>query len=175
MKDQKFEEKFNYLIKEAEKKLKITDTNPLKEDDLIKIDTTLNYLEKKKSEKCKKEIEELFKHSSNFTNLDKLNIAYAEKGQQKEFDEAKNKLEDCLKPINFITKNFKEHISLFENIIQGSYDLCLNNIKDDIKKGKANEQIARNRIDACYNYFLKSKNSSSKIIEPVIESLMEKY
>jgi hypothetical protein len=107
--------------------------------------------------------------------LDKLNIAYAEKGQQKEFDEAKNKLEDCLKPINFITKNFKEHISLFENIIQGSYDLCLDNIKDDIKKGKANEQIARNRIDACYNYFLKSKNSSSKIIEPVIESLMEKY
>lgn len=175
MKDQKIEEKLNYLLKEAEKKLNITDTNSLSANDLLKVENTINYLENKKAEKCKKEIEEFTKHSSNFSKLENFEIAYAEKGQQKEFEESKLKLEECLKPINLITKSLNEQISYFDNIVQGSFDLCLNNIKDDIKKGKANEQIARSRIDACFSYLVRSKNSSSKMIEPIIESVIEKY
>ncbi len=175
MKTQKFEEKFNYLLKEAETKLNIQNTSSLSANDLTKVDNTIKYLNSKKTEKCKTEIEHLTKHSSNFSKLENLEFAYAEKGQQKEFDEAKLKLEDCVKPINTLTESFKEHIGYFDNIIQGSFDLCLNNVKDHIKNGKADELISRSRIDDCYKYLVRSRKSSSEIIESLIEGAQEKY
>jgi len=175
MNDKKFEEKFRYLIKEAEKKLNITDTDSFNSEDRINIENTIDYLVNKKTEKCKNEIEELSKHSSNFSNLENLDNIYPEKGHKKEFEESSLKLQECLKPMNFMIDNFKEHVSIFENLVQGSFDLCLNSIKDEINKGKVNEKIARSKIDTCYNYLNRNKNSTSSLMKDIILNLKEKY
>lgn len=173
--DIKFEEKFNYLLKEAANKFNIKNMDPIKSEDLFKIEDSFKLIENRKEKQCKKEIEELSSYSSNFSSLEKLNNAYAEKGLQKEFDQAKINLEECFKPINDFSRNFKEHIEIIENLISGSFDLCLNNIKKNIKNGKANEQIARHEIDLCYKHFDMSKQTSSKLIDTYVNSIKNKY
>jgi len=175
MKEQKFEERFNYLLREVEKKMNIDDTNSYNSNDQMRIDNTINFLENKKSEKCKLEIEQLKKHSSNFYKLDNLENSYAEKGHQKEFEESKIKLEQCLKPMNTINNNFKDNINFYDNIIQGSFDICLKSIKDEIKNGKINENISRAKIETCYNYFIRNKTATSKILGNIIDSVIQKY
>jgi len=124
--------------------------------------------------KCQSEIRELEQHSSNFFKLENLENMHSEKGHNREFEISKKKLVECLKPISLLNHNFKENIHIYENIIQGSFDICLKSIKDDIKLGKINEQISRAQIETCYNYLLRNKNSSSRMIKEIIESISDK-
>lgn len=175
MKEKKFEDKFNYLMREAQNKLNIQDFSAFNKTDLIAINDTFNHLESQKSLACNEEIVNLSKYSSNFTRLDQLENAYAEKGKQKEFEQAKNKLSECLTPYNLIGKSFKTNVTVFESITIGAFQLCLNNIKDLIKEGKYNEAQSRANIETCFRYLNRNKNSNSKTLQAIIESVKQKY
>jgi hypothetical protein len=172
-KEKKFEEKFNFLLQEISTKFKLDNTNPIEENDNEKIYNTSKYLERQMSRYCLLEKNELIKFSSNFnsSDLENLENTYSIKGKKKEYNIAMKNFENCLKPFKNLKKDLNSKKEIIELITNGSFDICVNNVKDNVKNLGIGENLAREKLENCYEGLILGRETNKKLINSIVDNI----
>jgi hypothetical protein len=173
--DEKFDEKFNYIIKDTLAKLKITDLYPYTEKDLNTIKKFENLIETKKIDKCKAISDEFSKYSINYSQFGNFSDVQPNKENLKEYEETKQKFEECLKPFDKMQESISINKKLIEQMTSNTLEKCVDNVKLNTKAGNLNEIQARGKLEFCYTHFLVDKNSNSLILNNIFEPLSKMY
>lgn len=173
MAEELFDKKFNFLFEEANRRFVnenkyFDDLDKLLENRFDIISTKIKTIIQSK---CKDDLERLNLYTD--YNKNDINNIKPIIGYEKEFNEAKLKLNNCTKESNVLIDEIYDKSRILTELTLLSQANCLNECKKNIKQLNQSDKEANNCINACIRYRKYNMHSYYKVLNETID-LVEK-
>ena len=169
-------EKFLKIVSVEEKSKNFEIFNLLKPFNIILLNRIINNLEDKIKTKCSNQYEKLMIYSkfpNNKENNDTKIGFIPIPGYIDEFKISENELKNCVEQFNYLKYEIENDMNSLNKLAIGSYNLCLNDCKDDMEQKILNEAVVRKCVIQCFRYLNYNKDAVNQILTEKLKDLKE--